>query len=389
MPNLPIHGDSLGIYPKRVPPIGIDCFRSRSLPIMPTLSDNLSDLGTEVPLASVERELKNLFASDLAITRASLINFAIYSEQPEDLADNTAIIREVTREHACRALLIAVTCQDHAPSVRAWITAHCNLNSSGGKSICSEQITLLMEGRSEHFVPNMVLSRLDSDLPLVFWWQGPLTENFEPALYSRIDRLIIDSGAWADPLVQFDLLEKAYRSSVTRLNVMDLAWTRVLPLRLALAACYDDPLALADFPKVNEITISHNPSHSLEARMIAAWMAHQAGWKWLHVPTGGRAEFSLESREGIRITLRFLTTDSAIPISSIRLCSPGATTEASRGSDCPFIRSCITSDSQKTEHLTPANFNTPAELIIERLRRGCNNRLYFTLLQSVRELLRA
>ena len=36
------------------------------------------------------------------------------------------------------------------------------------------------------------------------------------------------------------------------------------------------------------------------------------------------------------------------------------------------------------ERLTPCPCHTPAELVIERLRRGCNTKLYFTLLETVR-----
>ena len=353
---------------------------------MPLPTDTLSELGAEVPLSSVGRELKKLFSSDKAVTRASLINFAIYSEQPDSLSANTELIREVTREHACRALLVAVTQCDQAPQVRAWVTAHCNLSSGGGKSICSEQITLLMEGRSAYFVPNTVLSHLDSDLPLVFWWQGELSENFEPTLYSRIDRLIIDSGEWSHPAAQFELLEDAYSSSPSRFNVMDLTWTRILQMRLALAACYDDPLALAELPRVHEVVITHAATHALDARMIAAWMAEKAGWKWLPPMQGNRTELTLESKEGVRIMLRFIAHGGPTSIASIKLTSPLITCEVLRDPSSSFICSRLTTRDQTIEHLTPATLNTPAELIIERLRRGCNNRLYFTLLQTVRQL---
>jgi glucose-6-phosphate dehydrogenase assembly protein OpcA len=161
-----------------------------------------------------------------------------------------------------------------------------------------------MEGKSAYLVPNTVLSRLDSDLPLIFWWQGQLSENFEPTLYTRIDRLIIDSGEWQNPIEQLSRLEIAYQEPGSHFNVMDLAWTRVLQLRLAMAACFDDPIALAELPRMTAVEICHSKSHGLDARMLAAWMAHQAGWTV--VGTSSEDHASLESKEGISISLRFL-----------------------------------------------------------------------------------
>lgn len=347
--------------------------------------DHVSDLGTEVPLSQVEKELKNLFASDKAVTRASLMNFAIYSEKPDSLDENTALIREVTREHACRALLIAVSPGAEKLNVRSWITAHCNLATGGEKSICSEQITFLMEGQSAYLVPNTVLSRLDSDLPLIFWWQGQLSENFEPTLYTRIDRLIIDSGEWQNPIEQLTRLEKAYQEPGSHFNVMDLAWTRVLQLRLAMAACFDDPTALAELPRMTSVEICHSKSHGLDARMLAAWMAHQAGWEIVQAKSANH--ITLESKEGVAISLTFNETEGTIPVSCIRLTGPSVSCQVVREETCPFIRSIIRGPSTEIEHLSPATINTPTELILERLRRGCNNKLYFNILKILRQLI--
>ena len=145
-----------------------------------------ADLGSEVPLAELGQRLKQLWQSNEAKTKASLMNFAIYSEEVDSLTANTEVIREVTREHACRALLIAANPQAPDVSVRAWITAHCQLTAGGKKSVCSEQITFLISGQSANLVPNTVFSWLESDLPLTFWWQGEFSDRFEPHLRDAV-----------------------------------------------------------------------------------------------------------------------------------------------------------------------------------------------------------
>ena len=168
------------------------------------------ELGEEVPLREIDGRLKQLWESSEAMTRASLMNFAVYAECPDSLEKNTEVIRAVTREHACRALLIAVEPAAETPSVRAWITAHCQLGDGGKKSICSEQISFLIRGCGVTVVANTIFAHVDSDLPLTLWWQGDFSRNWEPHLYTEIDRLVIDSSEWEDPLAQFAILEEAH-----------------------------------------------------------------------------------------------------------------------------------------------------------------------------------
>src|SRR5262245_34337982 len=102
-------------------------------------------LGQEVSLGQVDKALKELWGKDEARTKASLMNFAIYSEDPESLDDNTQLLSEITQEHACRGLLILVLPTDGEPQSRAFITAHCQLHE-GHKSVCSEQVSFVIEG---------------------------------------------------------------------------------------------------------------------------------------------------------------------------------------------------------------------------------------------------
>ena len=61
------------------------------------------------------------------------------------------------------------------PGLRAWITAHCHL-AHGRKSVCCEQIAFYLTGKVTGRFRNTVFAHLNSDLPLVFWWQGELSE---------------------------------------------------------------------------------------------------------------------------------------------------------------------------------------------------------------------
>lgn len=354
--------------------------------------ENLTDadvptagLGTEVPLAQLGKSLKQLWQSNDAKTKASLMNFAIYSEDISSLEANTEVIRDVTREHACRALLIAADPAAAAVSVRAWITAHCQLTAGGKKSVCSEQIAFLIGGNSPNLVPNTVFSWLESDLPLTFWWQGEFSERWEPHLYAVIDRLVIDSGEWRNPLPQLRKLEHAWRDDKGGFSVNDLSWTRVLHLRLAMAAAFDEAGTREHLNEVTDICIDYGTGHRLAAKMLAAWMIHQAGWTL----EGGRPSEDSYSilRHGKEMRLVFAERDSTRAVPRVELTGPNGFVCLTHESSSAYIHTRIGLATGIVERLTPCPCDTPAELVTERLRRGCNTGRYFTLLRTVRALL--
>jgi len=342
-------------------------------------------LGIEVPLADLGKRLKQLWQTSSAMTKASLANFAIYSERLDSLAANTEVIREVTREHACRALLIAADPDAPEVSVRAWITAHCQLGAGGKKSLCSEQIAFLISGQSLNLVPSTVFSWLESDLPLTFWWQGDFSARWEPHLYSVIDRLVIDSGEWLDPLTQLALLEEAWKHDKGGFTVNDLSWTRVLHLRMALAAAFDEPGTQEHLAALEEIRIGYGTGHGIAARMLAAWMIHQAGWTLEEAhPDDGNFTVCQEAR-AMRLVFTAIDSPRAVPL--VQLTSPHGIVSLIHESGSHFINTLIGVGPSKIERLTPCPCETPAELVTERLRRGCLTKRYFSLLETVRKLL--
>ena len=106
-----------------------------SAPSHSSISEARAELGIEVPVHAIDRELHKLRAEDESRTHASLINLVVYSEKPGALLENSAIVRHLTREHACRAILVEVDPGQPVPGIHAWITAHCHLDH-GRRSVC-------------------------------------------------------------------------------------------------------------------------------------------------------------------------------------------------------------------------------------------------------------
>ncbi|WP_395742766.1 glucose-6-phosphate dehydrogenase assembly protein OpcA [Prosthecobacter sp.] len=334
-------------------------------------SSNLNDtdldrLGLETPIARIDRALKQLWEGDEAKTRASLINLAIYTEDSCQLMADNDLLDDVAAEHACRALLILALPEAQPPRARAWIQALCR-PYQGKQVVCSEQISFVLEGGDATQVQNIVFAHLDSDLPLVVWWQGDLSKNFEERLYSRIDTLIIDSSRWKDPARQFDALLAAMNSETGDFDVRDLAWTRSHFMRTALAACFQDAATCHNLDKLRTIRITHLKGQRTSALLLAAWINQRL-----------KANLSVELSE----------KDSGPALQDLVLEGPGVRGEVRRDCDSCFVRVNATCGEHTREDLLPADVDSEAELVSEQLSRFHGSTLYSSMLPFVRSMLK-
>lgn len=360
---------------------------------MTTLSVH-PELGAEVPIGSIDKELHKLWEQDDARTNASLMNLAIYSEEPGSLEKNSQAIRELTAEHACRALLIGIDRKAPEASIRAWITAHCHL-SHGKKSICCEQLSFALTGKATGRLRNTVFAHLASDLPLIFWWQGELSPIFENRLYSLVDRFVFDSSSWVNPDESFGRIADAINDATRELVVQDLSWTRCFQFRVSVAALFDDPLVLDSLPEIDAVRIEYNPANRVTALQMLAWLATQAKWNdgvelELDVSrkNGGKEGFSFESEAGKAISVELVAKDASAPLGLVQLSGGDMTVSVSRDAGATHLLRRIDSNGHIIEALGPTDVDEPAELIGEQLARGGKNSLFRKILPRFQDLLK-
>ena len=352
-----------------------------------TVPQDTAILGVEVPVAEIEKELRQLWEVDSARTNASLMNLAVYSEKEAALGTNSDIVRELTREHACRALLIGLDRSVEEKSIRAWITAHCHL-AHGQKSVCCEQIAFHLTGVSRGRFRNTVFAHLQSDLPLVFWWQGDLSPIFTEGLYSRIDRLIIDSSDWSDPCESFKRVLTAIEEN--NVIVQDLAWTRTYHYRLAVAALYDDPIAQQALAATKQIKIKANAKHRHSALQLLAWFTDLAGWDraqdlFSDVETKGSYRFSKQNGDLVDVEISY-GADCA-PIASIEVIADEVTVRVSRDVDAKYLRHELIALGHQIDIHGPADSDVSADLVGDQLSRGGKNSLFRRILSRFTEFL--
>lgn len=333
---------------------------------MPVSEDTLSCLGSEVLLPQIDRALKEIWASDDAKTRSSLINFAIYSEDPNSLALNNERLEKITSDHSCRALLITCLPEVRPLRARAWINALCR-PYQGKQVVCSEQISFLLEGGDAAQVQNVVFGHLDSDLPLFIWWQGALTLNFEERLYSRIHTLIVDSSAWARPEVELASLLAA-RDAAT-FDVRDLSWTRSHFLRTALASSFQDAKAREHLPKIESVEITHAAGQKCSALLLAGWIAQRLGAEL----DDSQAGLHFRKIDGRMLSITLKESAVSCALTSLRLVAPCLDLSITREGGSAFVRTSATCEGHSHEEMLPADVVSEAELIGEQLSRAGGN----------------
>jgi glucose-6-phosphate dehydrogenase assembly protein OpcA len=352
---------------------------------MPAVTETYS-LGAPVELGSIEQELKKLWQEgEGAMTRASLMNLAVYSEQPGSLSSNTQLMARITENHACRAIVIEADCGAQEDRVNAWISAHCHVSGTGAKQVCSEQISFLVKGGCTRQLPSIVLSHLDSDLPLYFWLQEEFREPIDPQLWTWVDRVIYDSQGWSDFPSQLRLLELAQREATQRLVPCDLNWTRLDNLRFALAQFFDHPASHHRLGKISSVRMNFAPGFRSTALLFVGWLGAQLNWHIAEIKSSRELRFTGTSGQQIDVDLR---ERDGQPVHEIAVISGNVEFRISYAKCGDLLEvSRAEPGENRAPQLMPAGGNDPVSLISEELMRGGPHRVYLRALNCVRDLL--
>lgn len=352
---------------------------------MPATAENIS-LGVPVAIDCIDRELKKLWSDgEGAMTRASMINLAIYSEEPDSLTRNTGWLARITENHACRGIVIGADPHSKTDRIEAWISAHCHVGRAGSEQVCSEQISFLLEGAKVRLLPSIVFSQLDSDLPLYLWWQSKFAEPMDSQLWSWIDRLIYDSQTWPDFNAQMRLVETAQREAKQRIVLCDLNWTRLIHFRLAFAQFFDHPSSHHHFLEFESGRIVFGKKFRSTAILFIGWLAAQLGWKI--EDNNGRDRIELQNSGRRTVVVELLENGSA-PIGSFAARSGDINFEIALALCGDLLEvSRAKSGQEASRQLLPAGENDPVKLMSEELMRGGQRRIYLRAVEKVRELL--
>lgn len=332
---------------------------------MSTTTIDLSELGTPVDVSAISAGLKQLWEANETATRASLMNLVVYSDARDSLLANTHLVNALTLEHACRVLLVEAH-TDGDPTIDAWIRAHCSLGPDGRKAVCCEQVAFQLGDSTAARLHNIVFANLESDLPLILWWQASLAEPFNQRLYRRIDRLFLDSQAWSDPTAEFAALREASRDRNKRFVIHDLNWTRSFHLRLAIAASFEDPQDLQALQALEDVHIAYHPEYRSTAALLGGWIQQRLT---------NDTPIVLEETAGTCGAIHGLTFRTASKAFHL-----------GPADDCDYYQLQVQGDARQPR-LFPIDHNNLSQLLIDQLGRGGNNAAYFQVIDRALALL--
>src|SRR5450432_2728400 len=351
---------------------------------MPALTENFT-AGMPVEIGQIGRALKKLWdAGDGVMTRASLINLAVYSEAPDSLGTNTAMISQITEDHACRAIVIAADPAAKESRVEAWISAHCHVSRAGRKQVCSEQLSFFLQGEQCGLLPNIVFAQLDSDLPLYLWWQEEFHEPMAPQLWAWVDRVIYDSQTWGDFRQQMQLMQTAQQEARQRIVLCDLNWVRLIHQRLALAQFFDHPATHHHLAEIKSVALEHAPGFRSTALLLAGWLAGQLEWE---NPQGSGDSLGFAKQDGevgrkIEVSLG---EKAGEPIGNCTISTTSAQFRVEQRPAADLLEVSFGRTGGRQMHqLLPAGKNDVVSLMKEELMRCGPHRVYLRAVEQAR-----
>lgn len=260
-----------------------------------------------VDVKAVERELTALWEEAArgpedgpAIMRACALNVIVVAFGSRMADEVAAIIARLLGRHPCRAIVLRADPEAAESGLQAWVSAHCQLPTAGGKQICCEQITLSAQGEAVGELPGTVLPLLVSDLPVFLWWPGDL--SLEDELFNWIaamsDRVIVDSSAFQAPEVVLKGLSTLIEGPSRRAAFGDLNWIRLTSWRELAAQFFDPPDLRPSLDRIAEVLFEYgaldlarpNPAQAL---LLTGWLASRLGWqpREVHRHKGGHHRF--------------------------------------------------------------------------------------------------
>jgi len=239
-----------------------------------------------------------------------------------------------------------------AGDLDARVFAECWMPFGSHQQICAEGVEITANAAPMREVAQLLLPLIVPDLPVVLWCRraGALVLGALEPLFPLAEKIIFDTSAAPDAPAAIAAL-KELRARGWR--VADLAWTRLLGWREAVAHVFDDgPCTLASSLTSARIAFGGNPTtgilyfsswieHAVSSAQVTLVSSAELGMRSVTL-SGGASEISitladagsLEVRAGSGRACRSLlpsTTDDALMREELAILGPDSIFEAVLG----------------------------------------------------------
>jgi Glucose-6-phosphate dehydrogenase subunit C-terminal domain/Glucose-6-phosphate dehydrogenase subunit N-terminal domain len=328
------------------------------------LADFEAGRAIEVAPAKIERELDALWRAEASrakqpVTRACLWNLILTARGYDDFRAAKQLVDDLSAQLPTRAIVLHVD-DAGGDELRAFVEA--NWRRFGGGVSGSDEVTLAARGGAVDRLPALVRALVLPDVPTALFARGPL-DRVRPFV-DEVDRLIVDSRRFADEHALGALHASA--RALPRLELADLAWLGVAPLRGLAASLFDPPRDPAVLTRLDRVTVTSGVSGTQSRALLAlGWFASRLGWRAprrVSAPAGARAWRAQRPDGGaVDVVLRTDTGSSTHGVAGIELEAGGESWSLTRHR-CIEVRAPGLPDRAQ-----PARSHTDAELAVAAL----------------------
>jgi len=242
-------------------------------------------------------------------------------EPPDETASRGSdnILREVVARHPSRTIVVEHDRGQHEPGRP--IDARVGVSVFGPKTAqYAVEWVVLRSACAEASWPSVVRRFARGDVPTSIWWTDDFS-NFDAleAIASSGRQLVYDSRLWRDVPRAVGVLSKLLGQH--RLDLVDLNWRRLAPLRLGLAQAYkaDAQSKASGSGKASgslRVRITYRRGELALASLLAGWVAARlhcdaASWPALVEATPGPELLEIELAGADRTIVARLSEERA------------------------------------------------------------------------------
>jgi hypothetical protein len=242
----------------------------------------------EVPVGRIEGELAALWrraaetrpgVEPRAVTRACLWNLVIRVHGETQFLRVKRVVDELAQRLPARTVVCRVE-RAQADGLRAWVEANWRRREGGGDASGSDEVTLWAGGRHVERLPSLVRALLYPDAPTAMFWPGPLPQSSGPLreLVHQADRFIVDTRKLEDERGLGELCRLGHDDP--DLELADLSWLGISPLRGICAALFDPPRDPEQLGRIDRARVTSNIQGTQARGLLAlGWLMSRLGWR--------------------------------------------------------------------------------------------------------------
>jgi glucose-6-phosphate dehydrogenase assembly protein OpcA len=248
--------------------------------------------GKPVDLAGVESAFSGLWrqagekfggAAEGSVVRACLWNLVAHLPEPgadpHQVQRLEKLLADITLAVPCRVIRMVSKEAAQAPKgveVQATVATHCVPATTGGGTVCAEEVTLTGFGESgaAHFPPLVRALRVP-DLPVALLWLDGLPPKGRVVgqLLQTTDRMLVDSHFMSSDGALVALQEMLRGAA----SLSDLGWMRLTPMRYLIAKLFDPPGHADNLARLEAIEVETTPDGLNEGLLLLGWLLSRAG----------------------------------------------------------------------------------------------------------------